>query len=91
MNQRRIVLRIWKENLALSGFLTIQSPADADTLYQAGHEADKGPAHALLGDQESDTAFGIVADSAHQHEGVDELVGVRGGDEDDGAFAGDAP
>ena len=90
-DQGGVILRIGQVYCSLSRLLQVQGTANWHRANHSCTPTNEFPPHRLFGDQERDSAEGIGAQDTHEDQGVDELVGVRSGNDDDGAIARDLP
>lgn len=90
-DQGRITLGIGQVYSSLGRLLHVQSTAHRHRANHSCTPTNKLSLHRLFGDQERDAAVGFGAQDTHQDQGVDELVRVRSGDDDDRPIARDLP
>lgn len=86
-----VILGVGQVYFASGRLLHVQGTADRHGADHPCTPTNEPPLHRLLGDQERDATVGFGAQDTHQDQGVDELVGVRSGDDDDRAIARDFP
>ena len=91
LDQGRVILGVRQVYGSFSRLLQVQSTADRHGANHPCTPTDKPPLHRLFSNQERDTAICFGAQDTHQNQRVDELIGVRSGDDDDGAIARDLP
>lgn len=90
-NQGWVILGIGQVYCSFSRLLHVQGSTNRHGAYHPCTPTNKLPLHRLFSDQERDAAVGFGAQDTHQYQGVNELIGVRSGDDDDWAIARDLP
>ena len=85
LDQGWIVARIGQVYSSDGFRRAVQGATDADGTDGSCHCTDKLSLHTLLGNQKGQPSACVLPDDAHEYERIDELVGMRRANKDDGS------